>query len=433
MASYRISYLKTSLPAGFAGSAVLVLVRVAPAHGPARGALLTAGWIAALPLLLIALSGFVVLCRDAAVTRRKRDLFHALNAARGEPALAGGRPDHGLALRQLLRALLGWRMLLVGDEVETRSFAEIRATLDARDCLDGLPFMPEMLALCGQRAQVFRRVDKIYDYGGTKVLRRMTGTVLLRQMRCSGAAHGGCQAGCYLMWKEAWLKPVGRRALAAAAPAQAPATATATADVALRPVVSGGDGDAVYSCQFTHLATASTPLSPWDARQDLRPWIAGNVTFGTLVLALLTRLFNVVQAARGGIAFPAMSSAADRPPAAAPSAAAGDIVHVLPVGAIVRTLDKTQRNRGLWFDRDMVKYCDQDHEVLARVDRIIDDVTGRMRTMKTPCIVLKDVTYSGEFLRFVAQEEHLYWREAWLSPARPDAAAPQPARRRAAN
>lgn len=428
MASYRISYLKTSLPAGVAGSAVLVLVRAAPAHGLTRGVLLTAGWLAALPLLLVALSGLVVLYRDAAASRRKRDLFHALNAARSEQALAAGGTDLGLALRRVLRALLGWRVLLVGDEVETRSFAEIRATLDEHDCLDGLPFMPEMLALCGQRARVFRRVDKIYDYGRSKVLRRMAGTVLLRQMRCSGAAHGACQAGCYIMWKEAWLKPLphARTAGAGTTPAASPAA------VPLRPAVTTGvNGDAVYSCQFTHLAAASTLLNPWDPRQDLRPLAAGNVTLGASLLALLTRLFNAVQASRGGVAFPAMLSGPPGTPAVPAHADAGDAVHVRPAGAILQTLDKTLRNRGLWFDRDMVKYCDQDHEVLGRVDRIIDDVTGRMRTMKTPCIVLKDVTYSGEFLRFVAQEEHLYWREVWLSPARTHAV--QPARRHDVN
>ena len=25
--------------------------------------------------------------------------------------------------------------------------------------------------------------------------------------RCDGAAHAGCQAACYLVWKEAWLEP----------------------------------------------------------------------------------------------------------------------------------------------------------------------------------------------------------------------------------
>src|SRR4051794_17968284 len=31
---------------------------------------------------------------------------------------------------------------------------------------------------------------------------------LLNYLRCDGSAHGGCQAGCRLYWKEAWLRRV---------------------------------------------------------------------------------------------------------------------------------------------------------------------------------------------------------------------------------
>ena len=47
--------------------------------------------------------------------------------------------------------------LRVGDIVEVRSEAEILATLDENGRLESLPFMPEMLALCGRRF----RVDKL--------------------------------------------------------------------------------------------------------------------------------------------------------------------------------------------------------------------------------------------------------------------------------
>src|SRR5262245_45039589 len=40
------------------------------------------------------------------------------------------------------------------------SEAEILATLDERGAIDGLPFMPEMLAYCGKRLRVELRADK---------------------------------------------------------------------------------------------------------------------------------------------------------------------------------------------------------------------------------------------------------------------------------
>ena len=36
----------------------------------------------------------------------------------------------------------------------------------------------------------------------------MTSTVYLDDVRCDGSGHGGCQAGCRIYWKEAWLRGV---------------------------------------------------------------------------------------------------------------------------------------------------------------------------------------------------------------------------------
>ena len=49
------------------------------------------------------------------------------------------------------------------DWVEVRSKEEILATLDSKGQLDGMPFMPEMFAFCGERFQVFKRAHKGCD------------------------------------------------------------------------------------------------------------------------------------------------------------------------------------------------------------------------------------------------------------------------------
>ena len=36
----------------------------------------------------------------------------------------------------------------------------------------------------------------------------MRDTVYLEDLRCDGSGHGGCQAGCRIYWKEAWLRRV---------------------------------------------------------------------------------------------------------------------------------------------------------------------------------------------------------------------------------
>src|SRR5262245_33341303 len=93
-----------------------------------------------------------------------------------------------------------------GDAVEVRGAAEILATLDEEGMLDGLPFMVEMVRFCGQRFLVDKRADKICDTIGYTGSRCLPDTVLLGDLRCDGAEHGGCQAECRYFWKEAWLR-----------------------------------------------------------------------------------------------------------------------------------------------------------------------------------------------------------------------------------
>ena len=415
MPGHRNSYWKTLLLAGVSGAAMIVGACLLPvASGIAKSTLVVLAWLAALPLLGVALGGCVVLYRDHLQRMGRLDLFHALNESRTEHALASDSRNFGLAMRRFFRGLLRFQWLMVGDRVQVRSFDEIRATLDGANRLDGMPFLPEMLRYCGTEGVVFRRVDKIYDYGGRKDLRRMRNCVLLGTLRCDGSAHGDCEAACYLLWNEKWLKP--------ATDASDTATSSAESRLGGAPAFApqfrrDADGAVKYTCQYTQLVQASTPMRPWDARQDLRPLIAGNITLGSFIVVSLTRLFNYAQRIRGGISFPFVpESAGSQTPAIRTDLLPGDTVRVLGAEAIGRTLDKNGRNRGLWFDRDMVKYCGRTYQVLKRVDRIIDDATGEMRLMKTPCIVLKNVQYSGEYLRFGAQQDQLFWRESWLSP-----------------
>jgi hypothetical protein len=52
--------------------------------------------------------------------------------------------------------------------------------------------------------------------------------------------------------------------------------------------------------------------------------------------------------------------------------------------------------------------------VEASVQKIIDDATGQMRQMKTPCITLESVDSTGETLHFNPQHDPIFWRESWL-------------------
>ena len=351
--------------------------------------------------------GLLALYRDSAQAKGDLDLFVASNLARSERALETGGPGTGIVLRRLWRRLVGGRWLLVGDLVQIRSLDEVARTLDADGCFERLPFMPEMARYCGQRARVFRSVDKIYDYGRSKTLRRLKGAVLLVGLRCDGTAHGGCQASCYLLWKQAWLEPIADASAGTGTAGHAPGGAWR----------ESGPGSDRYTCQYTELAAASSPMTTWDIRQDLRPLASGNMTLRAFGVAILTRLFNAVQQARGGVEYPSMMPGpriASAPPGR--ELAPGDTVRVRAMGDIAATLDPGGRHRGLWFDRDMVKHSGRRYRILKRVERIIDDASGRMVELKTPSFILAGAEASGEFLRFCAQHEYPFWREEWLSP-----------------
>jgi hypothetical protein len=409
MSGHRRSYVKTLAAAAVLGSVVLVVLHLI-AHAPfgILKALVEVVGGAVLAIIAgVAMGGILALSRDVARAGGRMDLFYASNEPRTERVLATAHPGMGILLRRMWRRILGGSWFLVGDVVEIRARDEIEKTLDGSGCLDRLPFMPEMAGFCGQRARVFRCVDKIYDYGRSKTLRRLEGAVLLGGLRCDGTAHGGCQASCYLLWKEAWLKPVAEARFA-------PAWIGRDVPASWRESMPSTGR---YTCQYTQLAAASTPMTTWDVRQDLRPLARGNVTLGAFCIAILTRLFNAVQQARGGVAYPSMMPGArntTRPPGQ--GFAPGDTVRVRAMEDIVATLDHGGRHRGLWFDRDMVKHCDRRYSVLRRVDRIINDATGRMLELKTPSLILAGAEASGEFLRFCAQHEYPFWREEWLSP-----------------
>jgi hypothetical protein len=411
MHGHRSSYLKMTLLAAGAGSAILLAAGLLTPRLPVMPgiALLILVGLAAAVAWAVAMGGLLALYRDGRDQRGAVDLFRRLNTARSEQALQAGAFDLGLLWGRLTRWLPGRSAFLVGDEIEVRPLQEIRRTLDAQGCLDALPFMQEMERFCGQRLRVFRRVDKVFDYGRTKGLRGLDDTYLLTGLRCDGGAHGGCQARCALMWKGAWIKHATDRSVARSG--DEPGVRHTRTQAAT------GTAEEKYVCQFTELSRASRAISPHDLRQDLRPLMAGNVTLAAFLVVALTQLFNTAQRWRRGATYPPFEAGAlTSTPAVSHGLQAGDTVRVLGPLDIHRTLDKNNKNRGLWFDQDMLKHCGKDYRVLARVDRIIDNITGTMRIMKSPCIMLEHVEYSGEPLRFCPQEEHLYWREAWLTP-----------------
>ena len=156
--------------------------------------------------------------------------------------------------------------LKIGELVEVRSQLEIFATLDDNGALDGMPFMPEMLQFVGQYFPVYKLAHKTCDTATRTGGRSVTHTVHLR-LRCDGSAHDGCQAGCLIFWKEAWLKRAegdARAVSAAPMSSVSEVTAPAVTLVQLQRATSRPDpvepNTRIYTCQNTEIPKATTPL-----------------------------------------------------------------------------------------------------------------------------------------------------------------------------
>ena len=414
--AHRMSYWKTILLTGLL-LAVSVGLDVAAAdilHGALFWALFIPFCLVASLASAVILGGGLVLYRDHRESTGQPDLFYTWT---NRPA-----KTRSWVIRQILKVLspgIGGGVL-VGDIVQVRSEVEIRQTLDADGALDGLPFMPEMLRYCGAQFRVFRWADKINDMNTKTGVRRLRNTVQLEGLRCDGSAHDGCQAECQILWKQAWLQRV--PAFARSSGVRQNSIRGETAAIPLGSCVElktkrshvGKDG-AIYFCQMTELLRASEPMSWWDVRPDLRSLYYGNVGLSAFLVAVLTRLFNAVQALRGGCDYP-FRPASDRSstPTDDLGLKPGDRVLVKPKEAIAQTLDRHDRNRGLRYDREMIRFSGRRFTVRRRVNKIIGEDSARMLTMKTPCITLEEATATGEFLRFCPQDEYVFFREIWL-------------------
>ena len=336
--------------------------------------------------------------------------------------------------------------LVAGELVEVASREEILSTLDQNGKLDSMPFMPEMLQYCGKRFRVFMRADKTCDNIKQWSLRRAKNAVHLTGVRCDGTSHGNCDAGCLLFWNEAWLKKVAPDFVSASQVAQPalasspdPRTDLTCTEQRLRESALRPDplvpGNTLYTCQATELREFTSHLYWWDLRQYFRDIRSGNLRRGVggdskserllevvlgileVVRSLIITAFNKLQELRSGVHYPHIEGLLDTTPTCDLNLQPGEFVLVRTKDEILATLDHNNKNRGLLFDSEMVRYCGGTFRVLKRVNQIVDERTGKIMKMKSSCIILEGVACVSEYHRLCPRAIYHYWREAWLRRA----------------
>lgn len=332
-----------------------------------------------------------------------------------------------------------------GDFVEVCSKEEILATLDERGCVDRLPFMPEMFQFCGRRFRVRAVAHKTCETARkTWRSRRLKATVHLEDLRCDGSAHGGCEAACTLFWKDVWLKPVDARPNTVNGKPREHSSRCSEerliANTQSRPD-SVGD-EPCYACQATKLYDATELIARWDLRQYVFDVVTGNHSAVRVLRVLFVaglrfpwRLIRRIPVLRrlyapfheGMLHWLTGREAPDlfkyakplaKTPAGRLDLKPGELVRVKSKSEIEATLNAEGRNRGLSFDpEEMAPYCGGVFRVQRSVTKIIDEMTGNMRYMKQPCIILEGVVCRAEYAPCrlnCPRAIPSYWRELWL-------------------
>ncbi len=300
-----------------------------------------------------------------------------------------------------------------------------------------MPFMPEMFEFCGKKFQVYKRAHKTCDTVFPVRGRRVKDSIHL-DTRCSGQGHGGCDASCLLFWKLEWLKPL-------------ETTEEITPDVDLRTdrctevdvqasttTIDPEDGELRYRCQATQLPYATTNLEWWDVRQYWEDLTSGNVGIGRILSGAIYMLAHSLSRAGVGLGrpirwfydqfYPLWRGApyprrtggipdGEPTPVKTLNLQPGELVQIKPYREILQTLNTRSRNRGLYWDAEEVPYCGKTLRVLKRVERIINEKTGKMQEMKTPCVILDSVICQSRYSEcrlFCPRSIYSYWREIWL-------------------
>jgi hypothetical protein len=201
---------------------------------------------------------------------------------------------------------------------------------------------------------------------------------------------------------------------------------------------SPGEPEPIYVCQNTQIKFATQPLEWWDVRQYVEDYTSGNVRISQLAAGFLYSawrtiaeagvgvgsamrwIYDMFQLAIGGAPYPLRPFGVPKgspAPRALLDLQQGELVRVKPYREILKTLDFNYRNRGLYFDPEMVPFTERKYEVDRRQKQIIDEKTGKMVRFKTDAIILKDVVCEARYAfcrRFCPRAIYPYWREIWL-------------------
>jgi CelD/BcsL family acetyltransferase involved in cellulose biosynthesis len=297
----------------------------------------------------------------------------------------------------------GLRDFPVGTTVRVKSEAEILATLDNRQMLQNLPFMPEMRRYCGKEFEISGWAHKgcVEGYG----LRKLDSTVFLGDLRCDGSAHDGCQRACLLFWKTDWVEHIHSGQIDRSSESISTANAS--------PVNYLTKQGQRYVCQSTELYAATAPMPWWDLTQYVKDLHAGKISWRLGVRAASVLVVGKVKSLVGGRSHSGLRGSRLKTPRETIGLTPGETVRVKSRDEIVATLDSEGRNRGLEFSPEMTAFCGRSLRTQERVTTIILEQTGERREI-SDTVILEGSYCDGLERRLCPRKNLFLWREIWL-------------------
>ena len=316
------------------------------------------------------------------------------------------------------------RELRRGELVEVRSAAEILATLDDTERSEGLPFMPEMLAHIGRRFTVEARVERACDTinkGGR--VRRMRQTRPARRPALRRLGPRRLRRG---------VPPVLEGGVAAqvadsgetgnVAPAAGAGADRALEDLARRtrdacrgrtsrlPLPGDGVRRGVGGARLVGFAIV---LARGHVRQRRVCCDSSRSARGSSYEEIRRRL--------GLWSYPVKSTGRreDRP-ARSSTSRPGTRVRIRPADEISETLDATLKTRGSGSTGRCFRTAAARAGSTGRVERFIDEGSGRMIELKSECVILDGVFCKGHLSEgrwFCPRAIYSWWRDDWLERA----------------
>jgi hypothetical protein len=139
------------------------------------------------------------------------------------------------------------------------------------------------------------------------------------------------------------------------------------------------DSEICYRCQATELKNTSRPLPWWEPKQYVRDVCTNDVALGSVIRVLAHAAYKRLVRWITSRVVPSIACSLRRTPFENLGLRPGEWVVVKTKQEILATLDPHGCDRGLKLEAEMLPYVGKRYRVLGRVERIIDESTGRMR------------------------------------------------------